>query len=116
MTLLNQIFDIYIDLNITLAITAMVWLSAKLLLARSGKKVDFSVQLGLLNGLFALILLTPFAVMGYQHMLSAEVVPRTMSVNLADYAVSQYLRGGIAISAEDFQSLLDCARRSAKRS
>ncbi len=53
MTLLNQIFDIYIDLNITLAITAMVWLSAKLLLARSGKKVDFSVQLGLLNGLFA---------------------------------------------------------------
>ncbi len=106
MTLLNQIFDIYIDLNITLAITAMVWLSAKLLLARSGKKVDFSVQLGLLNGLFALILLTPFAVMGYQHMLSAEVVPRTMSVNLADYAVSQYLRGGIAISAENFQSLL----------
>jgi len=106
MTLLNQVFDVYIDLNITLAITALVWLSVKLLMARFGNKLDFSVQLCLLNGLFALILLSPLAVAVYQHMLAADVVPAAMSVNLADYAVSQYLRGGVAIPAEDFQFLL----------
>jgi Zn-dependent protease with chaperone function len=111
MTLLNQIFDIYIDLNITLAITALVWLSAKFLLARFGNKVDFSVQLMLLNGLFALIVLSPLAVATYQYMLVREVVPAALSVNLADYAVSQYLRGGIAIPAEDFQSLLGLRMR-----
>jgi len=111
MTLLNQVFDVYIDLNITLAITALVWLSVKLLMARIGNKLDFSVQLGLLNGLFALILLSPLAVVGYQHLLAAEMVPATMSVNLADYAVSQYLRGGVAIPAEDFQFLLGMRAR-----
>lgn len=111
MTLLNQVFDVYIDLNITLAITALVWLSVKLLMARIGNKLDFSVQLGLLNGLFALILLSPLAVVGYQHLLAAEMVPAAMSVNLADYAVSQYLRGGVAIPAEDFQTLLGMRAR-----
>ena len=106
MTLLSRIFDLYIDVNITLAITALVWLGAKLLLARFGNKLDFPVQLGLLNGLFAVIVLAPLGAAAYQYMLSAEVVPATMSVNLADYAVSQYLRGGIAIPAEDFQALL----------
>ncbi len=111
MALLNQIFDVYIDLNITLAITALVWLSVKLLMARFGNKLDFPVQLGLLNGLFALILLSPLAVAGYQHLLAAQVVPATMSVNLSDFAVSQYLHGGIAIPAEDFQSLLGLRAR-----
>jgi hypothetical protein len=41
MTLLNRIFDLYIDLNITLAITALVWLGAKLLMARFGNKLDY---------------------------------------------------------------------------
>ncbi|GAB4530698.1 MAG: hypothetical protein Tsb0019_32460 [Roseibium sp.] len=106
MTLLNRIFDLYIDLNITLAITALVWLGAKLLMARFGNKLDFPVQLRLLNGLFAVIILSPVAAAAYQHLLSAEVVPASMTVNLADYAVSQYLRGGIAIPAQDFQALL----------
>jgi beta-lactamase regulating signal transducer with metallopeptidase domain len=111
MTLLNRIFDLYIDLNIMLAITALVWLGAKLLMARLGNKLDFTVQLRLLNGLFAVIVLSPLAAAAYQYMLSAEVVPAAMSVNLADYAVSQYLRGGIAIPAEDFQALLGARAR-----
>ncbi|ASP34374.1 M56 family metallopeptidase [Labrenzia sp. VG12] len=111
MTLLNQVFDVYIDLNITLAMTALVWLSAKLLMARFGNKLDFNIQLGLLNGLFALILLSPLAVIGYQHLQAAAMVPAVPSVNLSDYAVSQYLRGGIAIPAEDFQSLLGLRAR-----
>lgn len=111
MTLLNQVFDLYIDLNITLAITAVVWLSVKMMIARFGNKLAFSVQLGLLNGLFAIFALSPFVALAYQHLLVAEVVPPVMSVNLSDYAVSQYLRGGIAIPAEDFQSLLGLRAR-----
>jgi beta-lactamase regulating signal transducer with metallopeptidase domain len=111
MTLLNQVFDVYFDLNITLAITALVWLAVKVLIARFGNKLAFTVQLGLLNGLFAIFILSPFAAVVYQHMLVSEVVPSAMSVNLADYAVSQYLRGGIAIPAEDFQSLLGLRAR-----
>ncbi|MCV0428526.1 MAG: M56 family metallopeptidase [Roseibium sp.] len=106
MTLLNQIFDIYIDLNITLAVTALVWLAVKLVMARHGRKLAFTVQLGLLNGLFAIIILSPAAVAVHQHMQMAQVVPAALSVNLSDYVVSQYLQGGIAIPAEDFQSLL----------
>jgi len=111
MTLLNRMFDIYIDLNITLAVTALVWLTAKLILARLGKKLAFTVQLGLLNGLFAIILLSPAFVAVYHHMLMTEVVSARLSVNLADYAVAQYLRGGIAIPAEDFQFLLGLRSR-----
>ncbi|MEM9630281.1 MAG: M56 family metallopeptidase [Pseudomonadota bacterium] len=111
MTLLNQVFDIYIDLNITLALTAVVWLTVKLSMARFGRRLAFTVQLGLLNGLFAVIILSPAVVAVYQHMLVAEMVPAALSVNLADYAVSQYLRGGIALPAEDFQSLLGLRSR-----
>jgi beta-lactamase regulating signal transducer with metallopeptidase domain len=106
MTLPNQIFDIYIDLNITFAITAVVWLVAKLVLERLGIKLAYSVQLGLLNGLFVITALSPGAVALYSHLLDAGVVPGTLSVNLSDMVVSQYLRGGIAIPAQDFQSLL----------
>ncbi|MEO9528063.1 M56 family metallopeptidase [Roseibium sp.] len=106
MTPVSQVFDVYIDLNITLAIATLVWVSAKLMMARFGNKLDFPVQLGLLNGLFAIILLSPIAAAAYQCMLSQQMVPAILSVNLADYAVSQYLRGGIAIPAEDFQALL----------
>ncbi|POF28339.1 M56 family metallopeptidase [Roseibium marinum] len=106
MTLLNGMFDVYIDLNITLAVTALVWLAAKLVLARIGKRLAFTLQLGLLNGLFAIIVLSPAIVAAYHSMLAAEVLPARLPVNLADYAVAQYLRGGIGIPAEDFQSLL----------
>ncbi len=106
MTLLNRIFDVYIDLNITLAIAAMVWLFAKLAIARSGRKLAFAVQLGLLNGLFAVIILSPAVVALYRHLQGVELVPAALSLNLADYAVAQYLRGGISIPAEDFQALL----------
>ncbi|TYC52168.1 M56 family metallopeptidase [Rhodobacterales bacterium] len=106
MTLLNRLFDVYIDLNIILALTATLWLTARFLMARSGKKPAFSVQLGLLNGLFTLVLLSPIVVVLFLDLQAADVVPRGYSVNLADYAVSRYLRGGIAIPAEDFQSLL----------
>ncbi|KZM51973.1 M56 family metallopeptidase [Labrenzia sp. OB1] len=111
MTLLNGVFDVYIDLNITLAVTAIVWLTAKLFLARTGKRLAFSLQLGLLNGLFAIIVLSPAIVAGYHYMLAAEVLPARLPVNLADYAVAQYLRGGIGIPAEDFQSLLGVRSR-----
>ncbi|QDG76599.1 M56 family metallopeptidase [Labrenzia sp. PHM005] len=111
MTLPNQIFDIYIDLNITFAITAVVWLVVKYVLERMGVKLAYSVQLGLLNGLFVITAISPGAVALYRHLLDAGIVPGTMSVNLADAAVSQYLRGGIAISAQDFQELLGLRAR-----
>ncbi|CTQ57628.1 M56 family metallopeptidase [Roseibium album] len=111
MTLLNQIFDIYVDLNITLALTAIIWLSAKLVLARLGKRLAFNYQLAILNGLFAVMVLSPVAVAAYQQMQMAQVVPVAGTVNLTDYAVSQYLRGGIAIPAEDFQSILGLRSR-----
>lgn len=111
MTLPNQVFDIYIDLNITFAITAVVWLVVKFVLERLGIRLAYSVQLGLLNGLFVITALSPGAVALYRQLLDAGVVPGAMSVNLADLAVSQYLRGGIAIPAQDFQSLLGLRAR-----
>ena len=111
MTLLNQVFDIYVDLNITLALTAIIWLAAKLALNRFGRKLAFNYQLAILNGLFAVMVLSPLVVAVYQYMQVAKVVPVAGTLNLADYAVSQYLRGGIAIPAEDFQSLLGLRTR-----
>lgn len=111
MTLLSHVFDIYIDLNITFAITAMLWIAAKLITEKAGIKLAFSVQLGLLNGLFVITLLSPMAVYAYRELLSAGVVPAGMSVNLADFAVALFLRGDIAIPAEDFQSLLGLRTR-----
>lgn len=111
MTLLSQVFDVYIDLNITFAITALVWLATRTMLEHSGAKLAYTVQLSLLNVLFAITLLSPAAVLLHQHMVSGGVVPANMSVNLADYAVSQYLRGGIALPAQDFQSLLGLRTR-----
>ncbi|WP_428644137.1 M56 family metallopeptidase [Roseibium sp.] len=111
MTLLDRMFDVYIDLNITLAVTALLWVTVKALMGRLGNRLAFSVQLGLLNGFFAAIFLSPAIVFAHQYLVVSEVVPASLSVNLADYAVSQYLRGGIAIPAEDFQSLLGMRAR-----
>lgn len=111
MTLLDPIFEIYLDLNITLAIAALVWLTAKLGLARFGRRLAFTYQLGLLNGLFAIVVLSPAAVALCQFLQAAQIAPAALSVNLADYAVSQYLRGGIALPAEDFQAMLGVRSR-----
>ncbi|MDN3720690.1 hypothetical protein QW131_19145 [Roseibium salinum] len=79
-------------------------------MGRFANRLAFTLQLGLLNGLFAIIIVSPAIVAAYQHMLAAQVVPATLSVNLADYAVSQYLRGGIALPAQDFSGAARAAQ------
>ncbi|GAA0775976.1 M56 family metallopeptidase [Roseibium denhamense] len=106
MTLTNQIFDIYIDLNITLGLAVVLWVIAKHIGSRLGLKLAFPVQLSLLNTVLVLVFLSPLGVLAFAHLHSEGAVPAYMAVNLSDYAVSQYLRGGIALPAEEFQSLL----------
>ena len=106
MTLLNQIFDVYIDLNITLAVTALVWLAAKVVLSRLPRKLAYSQQLTLLNGLFAVLALSPAVVALYQYLVSLQLVPSAAALNLSDLVLAQFLRGGIDIPAQEFQNLL----------
>lgn len=106
MTLLSQIFDIYINVNITFAVTALLWMAIRFLAEKAGARLSYVYQLGFLNMLFAVMLLSPATAFACRELISAGVLPQSLSVNLADYAVSQFLRGAIALPAEDFHALL----------
>lgn len=106
MTLLNMMLDVYIDLNVTLAVTALIWMVVKLVMTRTGIKLAYNLQLALLNGLFAVLILSPAAAALYHYLGTLQMVPAAASVNLSDMVVAQYIRGGIDMPAQDFQAIL----------
>lgn len=104
MTAIEAILSTYIDINVLLMATAGLWLSARFMMKRVSFRYAFTSQTRLLKILVIAALSLPviFAISISQAVLS-EGVP----INLADFVVSQYIKGNLQMSPLSLEAMLN---------
>ncbi len=109
MTAVKPVLDTYLELNLVLALAALVWLVVRAALARTSLQYGFVTQLRALKALCLCVVLSPILAMGV-FALAAQISAQG-AVAIGDIAVAAYLRGEIAMPATQFESLLNTRQR-----
>lgn len=109
MTAVRPVLDAYIELNIVLGLSAMIWMIARTVLARTALRNGFVAQLRSLKALCICVLISPVLAFGVSTLASLAWPGR--AVALGDIAVAAYLRGDIAMPATQFEALLNTRER-----
>ncbi|WP_299078121.1 M56 family metallopeptidase [uncultured Ruegeria sp.] len=109
MTAVKPVLDAYLELNIVLGLSAVIWLAARALLALTSLRYGFVAQLRTLKALCICVLISPLLALAVSA-LAAFAWPGH-AVGLGDIAVSAYLRGEIAMPATQFEALLNTRER-----
>ncbi|WP_120635812.1 M56 family metallopeptidase [Ruegeria sp. EL01] len=109
MTAVKPVLDAYLELNIVLGFSAVIWLAARAALARTSLRYGFVAQLRTLKALCICVLLSPLLALGVSA-LAASAWPG-QAVGLGDIAVAAYLRGEISMPATQFEALLNTRER-----
>lgn len=97
--------DFFVDANVLLLLAYILWRGAQALILRSPLRQDHGFQVALLKAVLLVTLLSPLlaqAALAIGHKL-APGTPTTLS----DMAVAAYLKGNIALPAQDFEALLN---------
>ncbi len=105
MTAVKPVLDVFLDLNLVMALSALVWLGARAAMAAPRLRNNYMVQLRALKALLVCAWLSPVLALGVP-VLVAQVMPG-QPVSIGDIAVAAYLRGDIAMPATQFEALLN---------
>ena len=106
MTAMTELFDLYLDANIVLAVVAVIWVTVRIMLRLTPLRQAYPLHLRLVYALLAAIALVPFGVLALDLARGAGIVDKTAALNLSDIAVAQFLNGHIAMSPLAFEGLL----------
>lgn len=109
MTAVKPVLDVFIELNVVLGLSALIWLAARALLARTSMRYGFVAQLRMLKTLCICVVISP--VLALCVTTAAGLIWPGRAVALGDIAVAAYLRGDIAIPAVQFETLLNTRER-----
>ncbi|WP_425077994.1 M56 family metallopeptidase [Ruegeria denitrificans] len=109
MTAVRPVLDTFIELNIVLALSAVIWLAARAALTRTALRHSYVAQLRALKALCVCVLISPFLAFGVSSFASYAWPGSAMA--LGDIAVAAYLRGDIAMPATQFEALLNTRER-----
>jgi len=109
MTAVKPVLDTYLELNIVLGLSALMWLGVWVVLARTRARFAYIAQLRALKALIICVALSPVLAFGTLF-LAAQVWP-DQPVAIGDIAVAAYLRGEIAMPAIQFETLLNTRQR-----
>ena len=109
MTAVKPVLDAYLELNIVLAMSAVIWLAARAALSRTALGHSYIVQLRALKALCVCVLLSPLLALGAT-LVAGQIWPG-QAVAFGDIAVAAYLRGDIAMPATQFETLLNTRQR-----
>ncbi|TCL08788.1 BlaR1 peptidase M56 [Shimia isoporae] len=90
----------YLDLNLLIALGAVLWFGLRWVLRRTSLGMAFLPQLRLMNGLTLLLALAPLLALVFTTWIMAH------PPNLADLLVAQYLQGNMNISATSLETTL----------
>lgn len=90
----------YLDLNLLIALGAVVWFGLRWGLRRTSLGMAFLPQLRLMNGLTVLLALAPIMALLFTTWIMAH------PPNIADFLVAQYLQGNMSISATSLEATL----------
>ncbi|UXX83532.1 M56 family metallopeptidase [Roseovarius pelagicus] len=108
---LNDAFDIYIDANIVLVLTAAVWILTRAALRATPLRAAFALQLRLAYTLLAAMALVPLSVFALELARNGGLLDKSAVLNLSDIAVAQFLDGRIAMSPVAFEDMLNWRAR-----
>ncbi len=109
MTAVKPVLDSFLELNIVLGLSALIWLLACSVLGRTSMRYGYVAQLRALKTLCACVVLSPILALGVSAI--TGLVWPGRAVALGDIAVAAYLRGEIAMPAAQFESLLNTRER-----
>lgn len=109
MTAVKPVLDAYLELNIVLGLSAVIWLIARSVLARTSLRYGFIAQLRTLKALCVCVVISPLLALGATTLANLAWPGRAMG--LGDLAVAAYLRGDIAMPATQFEALLNTRER-----
>ena len=97
---LETVLNAYIDANIILALGAVIWAGAQLILRQTPLKRAHGAQLNLLYGVLVIVGIAPFAALALWPQAQA------LNINLSDMIVAEYLDGRFAMTPSTFEALL----------
>ncbi|WP_299950219.1 M56 family metallopeptidase [uncultured Ruegeria sp.] len=109
MTAVKPVLDAFLEFNIVLGLSALIWLAARAALGRTSMRHGFVAQLRSLKTLCICVVLSPVLALGVST-IAGQVWPGR-AVALSDIAVAAYLRGDIAMPAAQFEALLNSRER-----
>ncbi|WP_108859741.1 M56 family metallopeptidase [Ruegeria sp. Alg231-54] len=109
MTAVKPVLDAFLELNVVLGLSALIWLAVRVVFARSSMRYGFVAQLRSLKALCICVVLSPVLAMGVSAFIGFLWPGR--AVALGDLAVAAYLRGDIAMPAAQFETLLNTRER-----
>jgi len=102
----EHLLSAYIDANIVLITITIVWFAAKRLMSLSPIRPSYKIQLNLLYGLFAMVVVSPFIFVTTDFVKSLGLLEPRSGLNFSDFLVAQYLHGNIALAPTEFERLL----------
>lgn len=109
MTAVEPVLEVYIDLNIVLCFSALIWFATRGILSRTRLRFAFPAQLQLLKALFICVMISPALAVAASSL--AQLVWPERAISFSDIAVAAYLRGDIAMPAIEFEALLNTRQR-----
>ncbi|WP_170559560.1 M56 family metallopeptidase [Ruegeria atlantica] len=109
MTAVKPVLDAFLEFNVVLGVSALIWLTARAVLTRSSMRFESVAQLRSLKALCICVVLSPILAMGVSAVVGFLWPGR--AVALGDLAVAAYLRGEIAMPAAQFETLLNTRER-----
>ncbi|WP_171131158.1 MULTISPECIES: M56 family metallopeptidase [unclassified Ruegeria] len=109
MTAVKPVLDAFLEFNVVLGFSALIWLAVRGTLSLTPMRYGFVAQLRSLKILCIGVMLSPVLAMGVSSFVS-QVWPER-AVALGDIAVAAYLRGEIAMPAAQFETLLNTRER-----
>ncbi|MEX0327447.1 MAG: M56 family metallopeptidase [Ruegeria sp.] len=105
MTAVKPVLDTYLELNVVIVLSALIWLGARSLLASTSLRADYSAHLRVLKTLFLCILFSPLLALCVPIVFDALWPGRAVAIG--DIAVAAYLRGDISVPATQFEAYLN---------
>ncbi|NVO54750.1 M56 family metallopeptidase [Rhodobacteraceae bacterium B1Z28] len=109
MTAVKPVLDAYLEMNIVLGLSAVIWLVARTVLVRTSLRYGFVAQLRTLKALCICVVFSPLLALGVSALAALAWPDR--AVALGDIAVAAYLRGDIGMPATQFEALLNTRER-----
>ncbi len=103
---IENLLSFYLNMNIVLAIAAVIWLIARSVWSRGPLKHAYLPQLRLVYGVLLSVALSPLIFNGVQMLSQSGFIARDQMPNFADFAVAQFLDGNIDMAPARFESLL----------
>lgn len=112
MTAVKPVLDIYLELNLVMVLSLLVWLGARFAMKHTSLRFAYFAQLRVFKVLLLCIVISPMLATGLSEILKVALPGRPVAIG--DIAVAAYLRGDIALPATQFESLLNARERWAE--